>query len=201
MFKATLKWIVILAVWLVAPVQIAQASPLTTLETAATNVLNALKQNKANLKTNPNYVYSVVNRYIIPHVDVFGLARSVLGRTAWTNASISQKKAFTHAFTQLVVRTYSGALRDYSGERVRFLPLRGDYQNQRFIKVSSYIIRPNGQNIPLQYSMVKKRQGWKVYDMSVEGVSLLQSYRSQFSNFLRSGTLDQLIDKLKSKGN
>lgn len=175
------------------------ASPLNVLERASNNVLSSLKKNRANLKSKPSYVYSVVNRYIIPHVDVYGMSRSVLGRDAWRKASSSQRKSFTRNFTSLVVRTYSGALRDYTSERVKFSPVRGGFQGKRFVKVSSYIMRPNGQNIPIAYSMVNKKGRWKIYDMSVEGVSLLQSYSSQFKQYLRSNSLDKLIVKLKKK--
>lgn len=175
------------------------ASPLNTLERAANNVLLSLKKNQANLKTKPGLVYSVVNRYIIPHVDVYGMSRSVLDRQVWNKASASQKKAFSKTFTSLVVRTYSGALRDYSGEKVKFLPIRGGFQGKRFVKVKSYIMRPGGRTIPITYNMVNKKGSWKVYDMSVEGVSLLQSYKSQFRQYLRDHTLEQLIQKLSSR--
>ncbi len=175
------------------------ASPLNVLEKASNNVLSSLKKNKANLKSKPSYVHLVVRRYIIPHVDVYGMSRSVLGRTAWRKASSSQRRSFTRNFTSLVVRTYSGALSDYSGEKVKFSPVRGGFRGKRFVKVSSVIIKPSGQNIPITYSMVNKKGHWKVYDMSVEGVSLLQSYNSQFKQYLRSNSLNKLISKLKTK--
>lgn len=177
----------------------AWASPLNVLEGASNNVLNALKRNKANLKSNPRYVYSVVNRYIIPHVDVYGMSRSVLGRDVWRKASASQRRRFTKNFTSLVVRTYSGALRDYTSEKVKFLRVRGGFAGKRFVTVRSFILRPSGQNIPISYSMVNKKGRWKVYDMAVEGVSLLQSYKSQFNQYLKGRSLDQLIQKLKSR--
>lgn len=174
-------------------------SPVTTLERAANNILSALQKNKANLKSNPRLVYRLVNSHLIPHVDVYGMSRSVLGRKVWNSASKSEKKRFTRAFTQLVVRTYSGALRDYSGEKIRFSPLRGGYQGKRFVKVNSMIMRPSGQNIPLKYKMVSKGGRWKVYDMSVEGVSLLQSFKSQFRSELRKGNMTTLISRLEGR--
>jgi phospholipid transport system substrate-binding protein len=197
MLKRTITTLLLCVCTVIA--QATWASPLNTLEGAANDVLNALKKNKANLKSNPKFVYSVVNRYIIPHVDVYGMSRSVLGRDAWRKASKDQRQSFTVNFTNLVVRTYSGALRDYTGEKVKFLPIRGGFDGKRFVRVKSFILRPSGNNIPITYSMVNKKNGWKVYDMSVEGVSLLQSYKSQFSQYLQSNTLDQLIAKLKSR--
>ena len=114
-------------------------------------------------------------------------------------ASANQKELFTANFVQLVVRTYSSALKDYSGEKVVFLPIRGGYEGKRFVTVSSIIKRANGQNIPISYSLVSKGSEWKIYDMSVEGVSLLQSYRSQFAQYLKDHSMDALINKLKEQ--
>lgn len=175
------------------------ASPVDILEKAANNVLNELKINKAKIKSKPSYVNRIVHRYIIPNVDVYGMARSVLGRDAWRKASSSQRKSFAHNFVRLVVRSYSRALKDYSGEKVIFSPVRGGYQGKRFVKVFSVIKRSNGPSIPISYSLVSKRSQWKIYDMSVEGVSLLQSYRSQFAQYLKDNSMDSLIQKLKTQ--
>jgi phospholipid transport system substrate-binding protein len=172
--------------------------PRVIVEEAANHVLSGLKENKANLKTNPDLVHRLVNKYIIPEVDVRGMSRSVLGRRAWVKASATEKEQFTHEFIQLVIRTYSAALRNYDGEEVKFLPIRPGRNSKKFVMVSSFIMSPNGRVIPLNYNLVKKRAGWKVYDMSVEGVSLLQSFRSQFSQELRRGvSLNQLIVKIQ----
>ena len=179
--------------------QVLAGSPVLMLEKAANNVLVELKTNKATIKAKPNYVNTIVHKYIIPEVDVYGMARSVLGRNQWRKASQKQRKYFTHNFVRLVVRTYSRALKDYSGEKVIFSPIRGGYKDRRFVKVSSVIKRSNGQNIPISYSLVSKKGKWKIYDMSVEGVSLLQSYRSQFAQYLKDNNIDGLIKKLKTQ--
>ena len=175
------------------------ASPLNTLDGAANKVLNGLQRNKANLKNNSSYTYALVKKYIIPHVDTYGMARSVLGRNAWRNSSRSNKKAFTKNFINLVVRTYSAALKNYSGEKIKFFAIRGGYKGKKFIKIKSMIIKSSGRNIPIIYSMVNKKGSWKVYDMSVEGVSLLQSYKSQFAQYLAGHSMAQLITKLAKR--
>ena len=171
------------------------SSPVTMLEQSANNLLKELSKDKAQ----SGVVSRLVYRHIIPKVDVNGMSRSVLGRAHWRKASKEQRALFSKNFTSLVVRTYSNALKGYSGEKVVFSPVRGGYEGKRFIKISSIIIRTNGQNIPITYSLVHKKTGWKIYDMSVEGVSLLQSYRSQFTQFLRSNSIDLLIEKLKTR--
>jgi phospholipid transport system substrate-binding protein len=126
------------------------------------------------------------------------MARSVLGRAAWVRATEDERQAFTHAFTELVVRTYSAPLAEYSDEKIMFLPERAA-NSGRFTRVNSVIIRPSGQKIPLSYSLVLKQDTWKIYDFSVEGVSLLQSFRTQFGQILRMSDMKELIAQLEAQ--
>lgn len=174
----------------------AQSSPVPMLENAANQIIGVLKQNQSNLKTNHQIVYQAIERYLVPNVDVNGMSRSVLGRQAWSSASAAEKQEFTKAFTQLVIRTYASPLAEYSGETVKFLPLR-DAPDSRFTRVNSIISRSNGQRIPLSYNLVSKNGQWKVYDLSVEGVSLLQSFRSQFGQALQKSTIKHLITQMQ----
>ncbi len=176
----------------------AQSSPVPMLENSATQIIDTLKKNKSSLKTNHQIVYQAIEHYLLPNVDVNGMSRSVLGRQAWSKATAAEKKDFTQAFTQLVIRTYASPLSEYSGETVTFLPLKGSLDS-RFIRVSSIISRPSGQRIPLSYNLVSKNGEWKIYDLSVEGVSLLQSFRSQFGQVLQNSTMHDLIAQMQQK--
>lgn len=193
-----LKTILLVIGLLSSPAIMAQNSPIPMLEKTANGIIATLKQNKANLKNNPNIIYNTVATHLLPIVDVTGMSRSVLGKSAWTKASESQKAQFSKAFTQLVIRTYSSPLAEYSDETVQFLPVRGAL-NSRFIRVNSIIVRSAGQNIPLTYSLVDKNGQWKIYDISVEGVSLLQSFRSQFAQVLQSSSIDDVIKQMQNK--
>ncbi len=174
----------------------AQPSPLPMLENTAEQIITTLKQNKENLKQKPQIIYGAVQRYLIPNVDLDGMSRSVLGRQIWSKASASEKKEFTQAFTQLVIRTYASPLAEYSDEIIKFLPLRSALDG-RFTRINSIILRSSGQKIPLSYSLVAKNDGWKIYDLSVEGVSLLQSFRSQFAQSLQGSNIKTLIKQLQ----
>lgn len=176
----------------------AQTSPVGMLEQSANQILTTLKENQAKLKTNPHIIHQAIEHYLLPHVDLTGMSRSVLGRQAWTKATAAEKKAFTQAFTQLVIRTYANPLAEYSGETVKFSPLHGS-ENAHFVRVNSQIIRRNGPSIPLSYSLVFKQGAWKVYDLSVEGVSLLQSFHAQFAQALQSSSLETLIKTMNKK--
>jgi phospholipid transport system substrate-binding protein len=174
----------------------AQSSPLPMLEQVSNKIINDLAINKGELKKNPQIVQKAVKKYFVPHVDVYGMSRSVLGRKAWRSASKSERRQFAEEFTHLVIRTYASPLSEYTDEKVKLLPLRGGYQ-KRFVNVNSVIIRKSASNIPLSYSLIYKRGQWKIYDLSIEGVSLLQSFRSQFAQQLQSGSIKDLIKRLK----
>lgn len=174
----------------------AQSSPVPMLEQTANQILSTLEKNKSNLKNNKNIIYDSVKKNLLPIVDVRGMSRSVLGRDIWIKTSASDRKAFSKEFTRLVIRTYASPLAEYSGEKIKFSPVRGDL-NKRFVKVNSVIVRNDGPNIPISYSLVSKKGTWKIYDISVEGVSLLQSFRSQFSQTLQSSNMQQLIADMR----
>lgn len=176
----------------------AQSSPVPMLEGTANQIISTLKQNKGNLKNNPQIIYQAVQRHLLPNVDVAGMSRSVLGREAWTKASASERQQFSTAFTQLVIRTYASPLAEYTDESIKFLPIRGAADG-RFMRVNSVIVRSNGQNIPLSYSLVSQAGQWKIYDLSVEGVSLLQSFRSQFAQALRNSSMQDLLKQMRQQ--
>lgn len=173
-----------------------QASPVPMLEKTANDIIAVLKANKGNLKNNPSIIHRAVKAHLLPNVDVSGMSRSVLGREAWLKASAHEKDEFARAFTELVIRTYANPLAEYQDETIKFLPIRGSLNGQ-FVRVNSIIIRSSGQNIPLSYSLVSKNGNWKIYDLSVEGVSLLQSFRSQFSEALRHSSMQEIIKQLR----
>ncbi|KTD68829.1 MULTISPECIES: MlaC/ttg2D family ABC transporter substrate-binding protein [Legionella] len=193
-----IKTILLVVSVILSPVMNAQNSPIPMLEQTANNIIATLKENKSSLKNNPNIIYKAVETNLLPIVDVAGMSRSVLGRQAWSKATNTQRAQFSKAFTRLVIRTYSSPLAQYSDESVQFLPLRGSLDS-RFLRVNSIIIRAEGQNIPLSYSLVAKNGQWKIYDISVEGVSLLQSFRSQFAAALQNSSIDEVIKLMEKK--
>lgn len=193
-----LKSILLVACLSLSQTMAAQTSPVPMLEHAANEIISTLKQNKSSLKSNPNIIYKAVETHLLPNVDVAGMSRSVLGRQAWNKASPAERTQFSQAFTRLVIRTYSSPLAEYSDETVQFLPVRGGL-NGKFIRVNSVIVRSQGQNIPLTYSLVAKNGYWKIYDISVEGVSLLQSFRSQFAQVLQHSSINEVIKQMQQK--
>jgi len=178
-----------------SPLTWANGSAVPMLENAADQIISTLKENKMKLKANQSIVRHAVRQYLLPHVDVVGMSRSVLGRNAWNKATAAEKQEFTSVFTELVIRTYATPLAEFSGETVSFSPQQST--DGRFARVNSVIKRTNGQNIPLSYALISQNGDWKVYDLSVEGVSLLQSFRNQFSQVLQQADMKTLILQMK----
>jgi phospholipid transport system substrate-binding protein len=177
----------------------AQESPLPMIIEINQHVIATLKVHQPDLKQHPNYIREAINQYFMPHVDTLGMSRSVLGRVAWQQASNQEKNQFTSEFTNLVLRTYAQPLANYSGEKVEFLPLKPS-NTPRFSQVQTIIVRPNGQRIPMTYHLVLNGQNqWKIYDLSVEGISLLNSFRNQFGDALKQDGLKNIIQALHQK--
>jgi phospholipid transport system substrate-binding protein len=189
-----------LQILLCTTIALAETAPdLAYFSGISNSIIQVLAQNQRNIKAHPEIIDHAIRQYLLPEVDVAGMARSVLGRNVWQKASNVSRTNFTKAFTDLVIRTYAKPLADYNGEIVKFTPAR-QQSTGRFVRLNSLIIKPNGQEIPLIYSLVFKDGHWKIYDLSIEGVSLLQSFRNQFATMLQTQTLDEVTDYIYSKG-
>jgi len=171
--------------------------PLKLLESVSAKIVTELKSNKATLKSNPNKVYSIAYKYVVPNADITVMSQRVLPPNIWQRATASEKLKFKTEFTKLLVKTYAGALSDYTSQTIKFHPIRGGFNGKSRVKVSSQIIRSDGPPIAVVYSLLKEPSGWKLYDMSVEGVSLLESFRSQFQSKLSQGNMKNLIGDLQ----
>lgn len=172
----------------------AASSPVPMLQKTSDQLLSALKQHRAEIRHNPKVINSLVRRIVLPHVDMTTMSRSVLGPEAWRNANAQQRQRFTQEFINLVIHTYSGALSAYNDQMVKFKPLREGINSDR-LQVESVVNQQDGPAISVNYR-VRLDGDWKVYDFSVDGISMIESFRSQFANALSSGNIDQLIQSL-----
>lgn len=177
------------------------SSPVDLLQSTSNQLISALQRNQATLKTKPQIVYGIVNQILLPHVDVMSMSSKALGREAWLRATPMQRQAFAQQFVTLLIRTYSSALAQYTNERVNFLPLRGDYNSESRVQVNSVIVRETGPSINLSYRLMRVDGQWMLYDFSVDGVSIIESFRSQFAQELQNNGIDGLINKLAQHNN
>lgn len=170
-------------------------SPLPMLQTTSQQMLAKLRANKE-LKHDSAFIQKTVRDVLVPHFDLQTMSRMVVGREAWNSATPAQHKQFIEEFTVLLIRTYSSALSSYNDQSIQFYPIRGNLQGQTQTQVDSKILRREGPTIPVSYRLKLVDNSWKVYDFSVDGVSLVESFRSQFAAELNQGGMTQLLQKL-----
>lgn len=161
-------------------------------------VLSALRENHAAIQNNPSKIYDLVSEYVLPHFDFQLMSRFVLGQD-WRSASESQQRRFVEEFRRLLVRTYGKSLAEYSGEEVRYLPMHADPAQAERVTVETEIVQQNGPEIPLDYKLYRTEAGWKVYDVYIDGVSLVLNYRGSFGAQIAREGLDGLIRDLAER--
>lgn len=186
----------ILSVLCVVSVFASASNPVVLLENHAGMLIKKLESSRT---LSDAYVKSAIRETVLPIFDVHIMSRSVIGRKHWNEASASEQERFKQKFSRKVLSVYAAPLKEYDGDKIKFLPLRGDIPSHKRIVVHSKIIRKNGQQIPVDYRLIQKGGQWKVYDFSVEGISLVESYRSQYRETLQRSGLSGLINKLNSK--
>jgi phospholipid transport system substrate-binding protein len=173
------------------------SNPVDMLHSLADEMVASLKAHQATLKSNPSLVYSIAYKVVVPHADLDEMAQRVLPPQTWDKATATQRAQFEHEFTTLLVHTYASALADYTDQTIRFFPIRGSLKGKTNITVNSQIVRSDGPPISVSYRLVLRKTGWQLYDMTVEGVSLLQSFQEQFRQKLSQGNIVELIGYLK----
>jgi phospholipid transport system substrate-binding protein len=176
----------------------ATEDPIQMLKNVTSRTMGALKENRSDLHRHPEKIYDVVNSYILPHVDFTEMARWVVGRNAWQEANEATKREFVGEFRTMVVRTYAQSLLKYTNQTVEFTPLRGSQEGKGRVQVSSFIREPGKKPVRMDYRLLRADGNWKVYDIIIEGVSLMQGYRAQFADDVRHGGLSEVVQKLRS---
>lgn len=136
-----------------------------------------------------------VNGIIDPHTDFDKIAPLVLGKH-WKTATTDEQERFKHEFQTLIVRTYSRAFVEYNDWTMRFMPLEMTNESTKVI-VKTQVLQPGLQPVDVNYRMLLSNGDWKVYDIMIEGVSLVTNYRSTFNDEIQSkGSLSAVIDSL-----
>lgn len=175
-----------------------KAAPNDFLEAVANNMLDAVKADPKALQGDPAHIADLVRRYAMPYVDMSKTTRLAAGRY-WRQASAAQKDALVQAFTGTLIRTYSGAFtRVTSGTQISLLPFRGAPKAEDAV-VRTTISQPNSSPIGVDYRLEQTAEGWKVYDLNVEGIWLIQNYRNQFASEINRSGIDGLIAALNTK--
>jgi phospholipid transport system substrate-binding protein len=161
------------------------------------DVLDAIRSDKQLAAGDKQKALKLAEEKVLPLIDFEEAARLAVGR-AWTQATPEQRKKLVEEFRRMLVRTYSNAISAYEGQTMQVLPVRmkpGDTE----VTVHNRYIRAGGKPLPVDYQMHKTDQGWKIYDITVEGVSLVLTYRSEFDAIVKQEGIDGLIKRLEEK--
>jgi phospholipid transport system substrate-binding protein len=171
----------------------------TLVKTTTDAMLEALTTEKDTIKSNPERIYALVDKIVLPHFDFERMSRFVLGQN-WAKTTPEQQNKFIQEFRQLLVRTYATALVETAGQEVEitYLPVREDAGVER-ITLQTQVKAAGKQPIALDYSMYVLNGEWKVYNIAAGGVSLVTNYRTEFNNDINSIGMDKLIAKIAAR--
>ncbi|MGE0080587.1 MAG: phospholipid-binding protein MlaC [Thiohalomonadaceae bacterium] len=185
----------------------AEAAPHGVLRNATDDMFAVLHAHRAALHTDPQALYGLVEKTLSPHVDFPLISQLVLGKH-WRTADAAQRVRFMTEFRTLLVRFYVGALLedprkldellDFSDTLIQFRPAEPE-EDARKALVRAEVHLPSGRVVLVSFNLRRKDETWKVYDVTVEGVSLVTNYRSSFASEVRQGGLDALIDRLAAR--
>ncbi|WP_430009919.1 MlaC/ttg2D family ABC transporter substrate-binding protein, partial [Methylophaga lonarensis] len=179
-FKWLLAALVMLSMSIFASVSQASddlVEPQLIVKTASEKVLAVLLDRREELAKDHQQIYDLVEEVVLPHFDFARMSRLALGRN-WNEASPEQREQFVEEFRLLLVRTYATAMLEYTDEELRFLPFRDDLDSGR-VNVPMQVIQSSRPPVSVNLALYKNKDGeWKVYDVRIEGISLVTNYRS-----------------------
>ena len=162
-------------------------------------LIDELTERKAELERDRGKLYELVSRVIVEHIAVDKIAKLVLAQH-WHNASLDQRIRFTAEFEKILIRTYASALFDYTGhEEMSFQPLQltGD---ERTAVVRTDVKLPGVQAFPVNYKFLRLESGeWKIFDVTIEGISLVAIFQFSYARVIQTEGLDSLISQLEQK--
>jgi phospholipid transport system substrate-binding protein len=163
---------------------------------AVTSEVTALLKADPSIPSNPTKLANVIESKLAPNFNFTRMTQLAMGRN-WVKASPEQQTALTKEFKNLLVRTYSGALANYRDNAIEFKPVKMQPADTDVLVRT--VVKSGGSPISIDYNMEKAADGWKAYDVTVGGISLVTNYREEFNNIVRDQGVDGLIKQLASK--
>lgn len=195
--KLALELPILLALFLVNGAYAEIIAPDAMVKNTANEVLEIIKSDKDIGNVDMHKIGKLVEEKIAIKFDFDRMSKLVLGRN-WNTASKEQQGQFIIEFRSLLVRIYSSALSKYRNQTIQYKPLRAG-PGDTDVKVKTNVIQPAGPAIPIDYSLEKIEGTWKVYDLSIDGVSMVASYRGQFAAIVKQSGINGVIQKLAEK--
>jgi len=175
----------------------APSAPEVLVRDLSNEVLATIKADKALASGDVNRVQKLVDEKVLPYVEFEKMTRLAVGR-GWRQATPEQRAALTREFRTLLVRTYSGALSQVTDHKVELRPFRAQPADTDVL-VRTSVVASRGDPIQLDYRLEKTDAGWKIYDVNILGVWLVENYKTQFASQINAGGVDGLIKTLTDR--
>jgi phospholipid transport system substrate-binding protein len=190
---ATLLFAAVLAV----PALAQELGPEELVKKVTADVLDAVKTDKQLQAGDRKKTLAIAEQKVLPYVDFQEAVRLATGK-AWNTATPEQQQRLAAEFRSMLIRIYSNAIDVYRGQTMKVLPLHMA-PNATEVTVRNQYLRQGRPPVPVEYSMKKTPEGWKIYDIVIEGVSLVLTYRAEFEQISRTSGIDGLIKRLAEK--
>ena len=177
----------------------AEDSALKLVQDTTVKIMDKLKEEEAAIKENPERVTELVDAIVLPHFDFTRMSRWTLGKY-WRKAKKDQQDRFVKEFKMLLVRTYAKALADNVDREIEYKPVRKSKKKENEVTVFTEVQQQAGFPIPITYKMHHNGdEKWKVYDVVIDGISLVANYRTSFAKQIRKSGIDNLIASLADR--
>jgi phospholipid transport system substrate-binding protein len=173
------------------------ATPHAIIESTATAVSERLDGRQDYFDEHPGELYVLIDELLLPHFDVRYAGRLVLGKH-WKTATKEQRDRFVDVFYQFLLQSYANGILEFDQGSIKVLPA-DEQQAEKRVVVKTETRMDDGSEVPINYSMRKTKNGWRVYDVRIEGVSYVQNYRNQFNAEIAALGVDAVIERLNTE--
>jgi len=167
-------------------------------QTAITDMLAFLEENLDEAKADPSVLQAKVEEVVVPHLDFVAMTRLSLGKN-WRQADEGQQKELVSEFKTLLLNTYTTAMTQYGGEEIEFERFRAEKRDDRAM-VRTAFKQKGSSDVPVNYKL-REKGGWKIYDIEVAGLSLVNNFRQKFTDEYNANGIDGLLKFLKERNN
>jgi phospholipid transport system substrate-binding protein len=191
------KKVILSLILMLAMPAMAATGPEQLIRETSDKVLDEIRTNSEQYRSDPQGVYDLVNTVVLPHFDFSAMTDRALGRYK-DEVSEQQRPEIVNEFRLLLVRTYSSALLEYTDQVPIYPPMEGS-EAEGEVTVRTEIEQAGGFPIPINYVLRNGDDGWKVLDISVDEVSLVTNYRSSFARAIKKKGIDGLIETLRNR--
>jgi phospholipid transport system substrate-binding protein len=179
------------------PTAVDTSGPSQLIEGSANMLLSGIDAHRAEFRKDPTGLYALVESTLLPHFDTPYAAQLVLGQH-WRTATAEQRKRFVDAFYNSLLYTYGDAMVDFTANRLKVFPTKADAAAEK-ATVRTEITRSNGTKVAVNYSLRKVNGTWKAWDVVIDGISYVKSYREDYGAEVQQKGLDSVIQRLESK--